>query len=494
MRLAAIVSTLLAAATAGCGGDFSFTSSTDDGTSRGGVTFEDTLVVKAAALVTTDVDGDGRADLVAVDRSGTGDVKCWSNLGDGTYADATAAWASAPVVGAVKGSCDVLDDAELAGDLGVHTVAGGKTGTTPYVLMHLGAGAAAATGPPTVDAIEPASGPGNGLAWLSGSDLAAPDEPPAVTFSTASADVLLAFADYVLVVVPEGLPLGPVDVVLTRGGATSTPVAFTVTPATAPALASVGPSAVEVGTIAVLRGTDLGTPFDDVEASFAGTRAEHVVSFLTVAFAVVPAGAVSGPVTLTVNGVESNAVHVEVGTLPAPSITALVPAAASPGSLVRIEGTDLLVLGEWVDVSFAGAPAAVFSLDGSSVTAVVPPGAADGDVVVRVGGRSSAGATFDVTTRGAPHVDALSPSSGSPGDAVEVAGTDLHDLSSWSRGSVPGLPLFGDLRVTVGGKDAWLVVPTVEGLVFWVPFGAASGDVVVRVNGVASGPVPFAVD
>ncbi len=79
------------------------------------------------------------------------------------------------------------------------------------------------------------------------------------------------------------------------------------------------------------------------------------------------------------------------------------------------------------------------------------------------------------------------------GDLLDVEGTDLVDLSGWRPGGLPTFPLFGDLRVTVGGKDAWFVVPTVEGLRLRVPSGAVSGDVVVTVNGIASAPAPITV-
>jgi hypothetical protein len=61
-----------------------------------------------------------------------------------------------------------------------------------------------------------------------------------------------------------------------------------------------------------------------------------------------------------------------VGTLPTPAVRALVPGAASVGSLVRIEGADLFSVAERAHVSFGGVEAALFALGEGSLTVVVP--------------------------------------------------------------------------------------------------------------------------
>jgi len=184
---------------------------------------------------------------------------------------------------------------------------------------------------------------------------------------------------------------------------------------------------------------------------------------------------------------------VTVGARPDPQIQSVVPTGASIGSLVRIEGTDLLAPSEPFDVTFGSVRAAIFSFDEGSLTVIVPTGAVDGDIVVRVGERASMGVAFDVLARGAPLVTSVSPGSAAPGDPVEILGTDLVDLSTWRPGRLPPVPLFGDLQVTIGGKDAWFVLPTPEGLRAIVPSGATSSGLVVTVHGIPSALVPFDV-
>jgi hypothetical protein len=470
---------------AGCGqGSTSF----PDGVGgSGGLAFQGNVVLARAAVVASDVDGDGANDLVAFDREGLGAVKCWRNEG-GAYGEAPPAWSTSPEVVALRADCDARDDANLLEGLGVH-----RAETRAYVVLHVGDGVEGVATFPALDTVEPPSGSPGDLVRLRGEGLAAPGAPPSATFGGLAAQVLFAFSDEVFVVVPPGLPLGLVDVVLTTGGLSSIPVPFTVVARPAPVLESISPATVAPGTLALLYGEDLGTPLNEVVVTFAGVAAPRALALGEAVVAEVPADAVSGPVVVTVDGVASNALDVVVGALPAPVVTALVPAAASPGSLVRIEGTDLAVLGESVVVTFDGVRAALFGFGAGSLVAIVPASATDGDVVVTSGGRSSAGTPFDVVDRGAPRIDAADPPSAPAGSLVHLRGVDLVDLSAWRPGSLPPWPPFGDLRVTVGGLVARWVWPTVEGLDVLVPFEASTGDVVVRVNGVDSAPFPLTI-
>ena len=478
-----------AALSAGCGGGGSvaaFHTSTDNSSTTGVI-----VLSSRSAVVQTDVDGDGLADLVAVGRDGTGVGPCWRNAGGAGYADAPAAWRDAASVAAVTDDCGSRGDADLADGIGAHVAPGRLPKGAAYAVVHLGDGAHEVAGPPVLDALEPSSGPTHALLLVEGRDLAAPDQTPTVSIGGVAATVLYGFADALLVVVPEGLAPGATDLRVTRGGVESGTLVFTVTETLAPVVTSVLPSRVEAGGRAVLRGDHLGGPLDTVGVTFAGVASTSVLPLWRALVVDVPATAVSGSLVVTVNGHASDPFFVEVGATPAPAIATVFPAAASPGSLVRIEGSDLLRLGTRSIVTFGGVEAAVFGVGEGSLTAIVPPSASDGDVVVTTGGLASTGVAFDVTLRGDPVVDALSPDAATGGEIVRIAGRDLVDLSGWRPGRLPPFPLFGDLRVTVGGVDAWFVLPSADGLDVVVPRGAVSGSVVVTVNGHASTPVPF---
>jgi len=478
---------------AGCGsGGTSSSGAVDLGgpTGTGGFTG---VVTTRSAVVSLDVDGDALPDLVAVGRDGSGAGAAWRNLGRGAWAAAPSAWRDGPVVGALVDDTERRDDATLAQGYAVHPLERAGHASIPYSVLHLGDGAGVALGAPVLDAIEPASGSTHQLVRLEGSALASAGVATTVTFGSASATVLYAFPELVLAVVPEGLPLGPIDVRVARGDVVCAPITFEVTATAVPVVTSIVPSTVAPGELAVIRGERLGTPLDHVEVSFEGAAPVAALGLGSACAVIVPADAVTGPMRVTVEGVASEPFEATVGARPAPEVHALVPASASVGSLVRIEGTDLLAPAQPFDVTFGSVRAAIFSVDEGSLTVIVPTGAVDGDVVVHVGDQAAPGVAFDVVARGAPHVMSVSPTSGAAGNPVEILGTDLVDLSAWRPGRLPPLPLFGDLKVTIGGKDAWFVLPTAGGLRVIVPTGATSSGLVVTVHGVASAVTPFDV-
>jgi len=455
------------------------------------------VVTTRSAVVSADLDGDGLRDLASLPRDGSGPGLCWRNVGAGDFAPVASAPAvsALPALHAIVDDGEACDDAQLTDGFAVRRVRGALgRGAPTYAVLHLGDGATAAVdGPPVVDSVEPAAAPSRALVVIEGSALASRGATTSVTFGTATATVLYAFPDAVFAIVPDGMAEGPTEVRVARGDATSAPAPFTVVSRATPVVTSVVPSTVVAGTVAILRGEHLGTPLEPVEVAFAGAAPTRAIGLGRVAAVVVPDAAVSGPATITVSGVVSLPFSVIVGTLPTPEIASLSPTSASIGSLVRVTGTDLFAVGETAGVTFGGVAAAFFALDAQSLTVIVPPGAADGDVVVTVGGRASAGEPFAVLARGPPVVVAIDPVAAAIGDVVEVRGTDLVDLSAWRPSRLPPLPPLGDLKVTLGGRVAWFVLPSESGLRVVVPPGAVSGSLVVAVDGVASSAFPFDV-
>lgn len=490
MNARVLAAAALLLGSAGCGsGGTTFTNVTSGGGlgGSGGASVE-----WRTAAVSVDLDEDGRADLAALARDGSGAARCWRGTADGLV-PAPAAWAGADALASLLDDVDAFDDRGLLEGFGVHRLPRIGRGPLAYAVLHVGDAVDDPAVLPTIDALRPASGAARDLVVVEGDGLAARGVATTATVGGVAATVVLALADAVVLVVPEGLPVGPAEVRVTRGTATSGPVPFEVRAPATPVVTSLSPTVATPDAVLVLRGEHLGTPPERVEVTFAGAAPVRALGLGRAAAVVVPATAVSGPATITVGGLTSAPFDVVVGDAPAPVLAALTPAAASVGSLVRIEGTDLLVPGDRLAVTFGGVRAAIYALAPGAITAIVPTGAADGDVVVEVGGRASAGLAFDVVPRGAPAITALDPDDLAVGDLLDVEGTDLVDLSGWRPGGLPTFPLFGDLRVAVGGKDAWFVVPTVGGLRLRVPAGAVTGDVIVTVNGLTSSPVPITI-
>src|SRR6202023_1443158 len=102
-----------------------------------------------------------------------------------------------------------------------------------------------------------------------------------------------------------------------------------------------------------------------------------------------------------------------------------------------------------------------------------------GNVVVTVGGVASNGVVFTVAVP-APSITGLNPTSGPVGTSVTIAGTNF--------GSTQGAS-----AVTFNGTAATVGTWSATSITAAVPNGAATGNVVVTVGGVASNGVVFTV-
>ncbi len=446
-----------------------------------------------AIVVATDADGDGRADVLLLDPDGELASLAW-RADDAGFAELIA-----PDEGVTTVEHGILGRPPfvLRSGGGVHRLAGSVSGAAgaPFVVLHTGRADDMPLGPPEVDEVVPAAGVPGTWVTLRGRGLAARGEATRVLFDDVEAAVLVAVPEFVVAVVPMDLAPGGTMLVVERDDERSVAQPFEITAQTAPRIDAVHPQPVVAGALALLRGADLGTPGNDVTVDFDGVAARHVVPLGDRLIVEVPHGAMAGAVTVRVDGVPSEPFNVEI-TLeqPTPVIEQVTPAAASPGSLVRLDGSNFFVPGERVRVHFGGAPAAVFEADTDSLTVVVPPDADSGSVSVHVGERVSEPATFDLLVRSAPTLVEITPNEGAPRDRILLHGSDLFDLSQWRADRPPpALDPFGDVDVRFGDVRAWAFLPTIEGLSVIVPFRAQSGDVTVSVNGVRSNVVQVTV-
>jgi uncharacterized repeat protein (TIGR03803 family) len=127
--------------------------------------------------------------------------------------------------------------------------------------------------------------------------------------------------------------------------------------------------------------------------AFGGTPATYTVSSDTYLTAKVPAGALTGPVTVATPG----------GTLTSnkkfrviPQITSFNPTSGSPTTVVTITGVSLTQTSE---VTFGGVKATTFTVNSDTqVTATVPTGAKTGKIgITTAGGAATSATSFTVT-------------------------------------------------------------------------------------------------
>jgi YD repeat-containing protein len=160
------------------------------------------------------------------------------------------------------------------------------------------------------------------------------------------------------------------------------------------------------------------------------------------------------------------------------SITSLTPTSGAVGTSVTIKGTGFGTSQGTSTVTFNGTPGTPTTWANTSIKVPVPAGATTGNVVVTVGVVPSNGESFTVLPT--PSITSLTPSSDPVGAVVTISGTN-----------------FG---VTQGSStvvfDRTTATPTMwsnTSIQVPVPTGAATGNVVITVNGVASTGVSFTV-
>src|SRR5258708_6228661 len=147
-----------------------------------------------------------------------------------------------------------------------------------------------------------------------------------------------------------------------------------------------------------MTGTNFGTTQGTSTVKFNGTAATTIGSWTATSIvATVPTGATTGNVVVHASGVDSNGSSFTV--VAAPNITSLSPTTGAVGSSVTITGTNFGTTQGTGTVAFNGTTAtSIGSWTATSIVATVPAGATTGNVVVTVGGVSSNGAAFTVSS------------------------------------------------------------------------------------------------
>ena len=294
-----------------------------------------------------------------------------------------------------------------------------------------------------------------------------------VTFNGTSGTPTTWNAGSIVVAVPTGATTG--NVVVTVGGVASNAVAFTVL--NPPVITSVAPTSGTIGSTVTITGANFGTTQGTSTVTFYNQIVATAVTWgPTSITAVVPIGATTGNIVVTVSGVVSNGASFTL--LGVPSITSLSPALGPVGTSVTISGANFGATQGTSTVKFNGTTATPTTWNAASIVAPVPSGTTTGNVVVTVSGEPSNGVLFTVSA--VPHITSLSPSSGAIGAPVTISGTNFGTTR-------------GTSTVTFNGVSA---TPTAWGstsVAATVPNGATTGNVVVTVSGVASNGVAFTV-
>jgi len=325
---------------------------------------------------------------------------------------------------------------------------------------------------PAISSLSPSSGVVGTAVTIAGTNFGASQGSSTLAFNGTAAAPTSWSATSIVAPVPAGASTG--SVVVTVGGVASNGVVFTV--GSTPSITGLNPNSAAAGTAVTIAGANFGASQGSSTITFNGTAATPTSWSATSIVAPVPAGASSGNVVVTVASVASNGMAFTV--VPTPALSSLSPASGAVGASVTITGTNFGASQGTSTVKFNGTAATPTGWSATSITAPVPAGATSGNVVVTVGGAASNGLAFTVLTT--PNISSLSPASATVGTAVTIAGTNFGTSQ-------------GTSTVTFNGTAATPTSWSATSIVAPVPVGATSGNVIVKVSGVASNGAAFTV-
>ena len=243
------------------------------------------------------------------------------------------------------------------------------------------------------------------------------------------------------VTVPAAAVTGPISVT-NAGGTTTTSGSFTVDPK----ITSFTPLSIPVGAVVTLAGSGFGASGESRTITVNGVAASTSswVSPKSLKFTV-PAGATTGPISLSVGTAAPFTTAATVKVLP--KVTGYSAAAARDGDAVTVQGT---TLNGATTVKFGAITGVVdsVSVDGTQLFTHVPPGALTGAVTVVTPGGTSIGPVFKVL----PTVnEPFAPDHGFTGTVLMLSGKTFTGTSSVKVGGVPAAfaLVTGQLKVTV---------------------------------------------
>ncbi len=180
----------------------------------------------------------------------------------------------------------------------------------------------------------------------------------------------------------------------------------------------------------------------------------------------VPANAVTGPISVAVNGQTATSTsEFTVTSVDAPVIDNFSPTEGPVGTQVTITGQHLL--GDAVVVKFNGTQATIIDNDDTQIIAEVPSGATTGPIAVDVDGMIATSADDFIVTF-PPVIDDFNPSEGPPGTEVTISGQHFAG---------------DDLTVKFNTVDAVITSSNDNTIVTVVPGSATDGPITVEVNG-----------
>ena len=162
---------------------------------------------------------------------------------------------------------------------------------------------------------------------------------------------------------------------------------------TDPTISSFAPTEALPGAQVIINGTNFSTTPANNIVKFNGTAAVVTSATASQIVTVVPTGATTGPITVTVGSKTATSATNFTVSETVPTIASFSPPHGLSGALVTINGTGFSTTPANNIVKFNGTAAVVTSATVSQIVVIVPTGATTGPITVAVGSKTATSAT-----------------------------------------------------------------------------------------------------
>jgi IPT/TIG domain len=247
-----------------------------------------------------------------------------------------------------------------------------------------------------------------------------------------------------------------------------------------PSITNILPNPAAVGTSVTITGMGFGATQGGSTVTFNGTTASPTSWSATSITTLVPVGATTGNVVVSVGEQTSNGYAFTVsGGSSTPSITSIELNPAAVGTSVTITGTNFGATQGGSTVTFNETTASPTSWSATSITTLVPVGATTGNVIVTVGGQASNEYAFEVSGGTMPG-DAITWRYDNSRDGVNPNETTLTtaNVNSTTFGKVGEFTVNG----RIDGEVLYLGQISISGQMKNVIYFATENDIVYAVD------------
>lgn len=319
--------------------------------------------------------------------------------------------------------------------------------------------------PPSIINFSPTAGRPGRVVQVLGSNFDPNVAGNVVMIGGVVASVTAASPTALTIEVPVGAVTGAITVETNGLVATSSQQFVVLQP---PTISGFTPTSGGPGASVTINGTHFDTTpsantvlFNGIQATVNSGDASHLV-------VTVPVGATTGQISVTCND-NQTALSTDSFTVPPPpTITGFLPAEATEGQPVTINGNNFDPDASGNEVFFNGVAAVVSSASANQIMVTVPPGATTGKLTVSADGQTSL-STDSFVVRPAPHVTSFTPGSGGVNTVVTITGTGFD-------------PDPTDNTVKFNGVAANIISASSTQIVAKVATGSSTGPFTVQVG------------